>query len=242
MRKALGASMAAVACCVAGAASAQEFFFVWRAAGLYGPYADDRLATPSDAEVMAAWPAAAAARKLSGNALAACKADVDGKLSNCRLMVARPGNAGFGEALLALAPKYRLKPAGAGGRPAGADVLITADWPVPDVAPSWRVEPKPGDFQTTLTDAAWRAQGPMFVVMNCLLGKLGTLYQCVVVYQDPPGKGLGAMALRFSDYLRFKPALRDGKPIAVGLTIPFNFQKIKRYPSPTEAAVPPPKN
>ena len=200
--------------------------------GLHGPYADQIMSEPSDAQILAAWPAAAAARQTPGNAIAACKADLAGRLSDCRLMVARPANAGFGEALLALAPRYRLRYAAEGKRPAAADVLISASWPVPDVAPSWRVEPKPGDFMTTFTDAAWRSQGPLFAVMNCLLGKLGTLYQCVVVDQDPPGKGLGEMTLRFASYLRFKPAMLRGKPIPVGLTIPFNYRAERRFAPP----------
>jgi hypothetical protein len=181
---------------------------------------------------MAAWPAAAAARKQSGNALAACKADMAGKLSGCRLMVERPSNAGFGEALLALAPKYRLRYAAEGARPAQADVLISASWPVPDTVPDWRVQPKPGDFMTSATDAVWRTNGPLYAVMNCLLGKLGTLYQCMVVYQDPPGVGLGEMTLRFAPYLQFKPAMLSGKPMPVGLTIPFNYRNDKRFPPP----------
>ena len=213
----------------AGPATAQDFG-VWTAAGLHGPYAGDRLSTPSDADVMAAWPATAAARKLPGNALAACKADIAGKLSGCRLMVERPAHADFGEALLALAPKYRLRYAPEGARPAQADVLISASWPVPDTAPDWLVAPRDGDFSTSSTDAAWRHNGPELSVMNCLLGKLGTLFQCVVVYQDPPGIGLGEMSLRFASYLRFKPATLDGRPMPVGLTIPFNWKAERRFP------------
>jgi hypothetical protein len=213
----------------AGPTTAQDFG-VWTAAGLHGPYAGDRLSTPSDADVMAAWPATAAARKLPGNALAACKADIAGKLSGCRLMVERPAHADFGEALLALAPKYRLRYAPEGARPAQADVLISASWPVPDTAPDWLVAPRDGDFSTSSTDAAWRHNGPELSVMNCLLGKLGTLFQCVVVYQDPPGIGLGEMSLRFASYLRFKPATLDGRPMPVGLTIPFNWKAERRFP------------
>jgi hypothetical protein len=213
----------------AGGAAAQEIGH-WRAAMLHGPYAEEMLATPSDAEVMTAWPSKAAGRKDPGNALAACKADVAGQLSDCRLMVERPAKAGFGEALLSLAPKYRLREAAEGKRPAAADVLISASWPVPDVAPDWQVQPAAGDFSTSSTPAAWRHDGPELAVMNCLLGKLGTLYQCAVVYQDPPGIGLGEMTLRFATYLRFKPAMLGGKPIAVGLTIPFNWKSAHRPP------------
>ena len=214
---------------LAGPAAAMDIG-PWHAAMLHGPYAADVLSTPSDAEVMAAWPAVARARKTPGNAIALCKADVAGRLSGCQVVVQRPASAGFGEALVSLAPRYRLRYAAEGARPAAADVLISASWPVPDTAPDWRVAPKDGDFMTSSTDAAWRHDGPERSVMNCLLGKLGTLYQCVVVYQDPPGIGLGEMSLRFASYLRFKPAMLGGKPVPVGLTIPFNWKAERRFP------------
>jgi hypothetical protein len=214
---------------LAGPAAAMDIG-PWRAAMAHGPYAADVISTPSDAEVMAAWPAASKARGTPGNAIALCKADVAGRLSGCQVMVQRPGGAGFGEALVSLAPRYRLRYAPEGARPAAADVLISATWPVPDTAPDWRVAPKDGDFATSSTDAAWRHDGPELSVMNCLLGRLGTLYQCTVVYQDPPGIGLGEMSLRFADYLRFKPAMLSGKPVPVGLTIPFNWKSERRFP------------
>jgi len=228
----LGALIAGL---ISGGAAAQDIG-VWRAAMLHGPYAGDLLSTPTDAEVTAAWPAVAAERKTPGDALAVCRADMAGRLSGCTLMVERPAKAGFGEALLSLAPKFRLRYASEGARPSAADVLISASWPVPDTAPDWRVKPKPGDFMTSATDAAWRYDGPEFSVMNCLLGKLGTLYSCMVVYQDPPGIGLGKMTLRIADYLRFNPAQLDGKPVPVGLTIPFKWKAERRFPPPATPA------
>jgi hypothetical protein len=214
---------------LAGPTAAVEVPF-WAPAEVQGPYADQRLSTPSDAEVMAAWPAAAAARKTPGNAIAACKADQTGELRACRVMVQRPAGAGFGDALMALVPKYRLKPAKAGDRPTAADVLITASWPIADAPPNWLVQPKPGDFATTGTQHVWNSTTPIRADMNCLLGKLGTLYQCVVVYQDPPGTGFGAMVLRLAPYLKFKPAMLNGQPVAVGLTLPWKSVNERRFP------------
>jgi hypothetical protein len=231
MRRAFGTAVAAVACCLAGGAVAGDLQG-WRPAGLHGPYADEVRSRPSDAELLAVWPATAAARKLPGDAIAACKANLAGELSDCRIMVQRPAKAGFGDALLSLAPKYRLQPAAAGVRPPLADVLISASWPIPDVAPDWLVEPKPGDFATSGNKAFQHRDGPASAYMHCLLGKLGTFYQCVVVYQDPPGIGLGQMLLRFATYLKFKPAMLNGKPLPVGVTFGFNFYKAKSIDAP----------
>ena len=47
--------------------------------------------------------------------------------------------------------------------------------------------------------------------MNCLLGKLGTLYQCAVVYQDPPGIGEWRLAAVIdTDANAARIVLRDG--------------------------------
>ena len=179
---------------------------------------------------MAAWPAAAAAHKTPGNAIAACKADLMGELRDCRVMVQRPASAGFGDALLGLASKYRLKPAETIERPRAADVLIAASWPIPDTPPAWRVEPKSGDFATTASKAVWNSDKPIRAEMNCLLGKLGTLYQCVVVYQEPPGTGFGAMVLRLAPYLKFKPATLQGQPLPVAVTLPWNSRASRHDP------------
>jgi hypothetical protein len=196
------------------------------AASLYAPPSADEVASaPSDAEVTAAWPAKAAAQRTPGSAVAHCLTGPSGVLSDCQLTVQRPSNGEFGAALLALAPKYRLKPVPEAKRPAGTGVVITATWPVADTPPNWRVPPKPGDFATTATTAAWKSGETGRVVMNCMLGKLGTLYQCMVVYQHPAGKGFGTMMLRFADYLRLKPALLAGKPVLSGVNIVFDLEK-----------------
>lgn len=192
------------------------------AASLFGPFAGDLVSSPGKAEVEAAWPARARAKGLGGSAVARCLVDIGGELSGCQVMLER-SHAGFGAALVSLAPKFRLKYAAEGKRPAASEAIITASWPVFDTAPDWRTPPKPGDLSTTTTPAAWRTGKPGYAVMNCLEGRLGTLYDCVAVYQDPPGKGFGAMLLRFQGLLRLKPAMVTGKPVETGLNIAITF-------------------
>ncbi len=195
----------------------------WAPAGFTAPFDDETAQVPTREELMAAWPKSAAARKLEGDALARCKVDLTGALSDCQVVVERPARAGFGDALLSLASHYRLAPAAESGRPADASVLIDASWPVPDTRPAWRVEPKAGDFATTASPRFWRSGQPGVVVMNCLLGLQGTLYDCKVVFQSPEGMGLGQMTLRFAPYLLYKPALLDGKPVRIGVSLPFRW-------------------
>ncbi|MFI4966271.1 MAG: hypothetical protein ACHP9T_12985 [Caulobacterales bacterium] len=207
---------------LATAASAQQFGQP-EAASLFGPAAEDLASRPSNAEVMAAWPEKARAKGVGGSAVAHCLADMAGVLSDCKIMLER-SHAGFGQALLSLAPRFHLRYAAEGQRPEHVDAIITASWPVFDTPPDWRTPPKPGDFSTTTTVAAWRTGEPGAAVMNCLEGRLGTLYDCMAVYQDPPGKGFGAMLLRFQGFLRLKPALIGGKPVETGVNIVMTFR------------------
>jgi hypothetical protein len=218
VRKTIGQlALGALALCAAGTAAAQELGEPGPAS-LYGAPPQDIAALPTAADIVAIWPPAASARKSEGSAVASCSAVPSGALTDCRVMLER--GSGFGAALVALAPKYRLKPAAEGS---ARTVVVTAAWPVADTPADWRVQPKPGDFVTTATDAIAHEHLSGRAVMNCLVGKLGTTYQCMVIYQDPPGKGFGTLLLRFAAYLKLKPALLAGRPISYGVNIPMNF-------------------
>ena len=203
-------------------ASAQELSGLG-ATHIYGPAVGDVARLPTDAEVMAAWPAAAKARGLEGSAVMRCVADMAGVLSGCQVMLER-SHAGFGQALLSLAPLYRLRYAPEGKREPQSPVMISATWPAPQTPVDWQVPPKPGDFATAATPGAWRSGGKGLAVMNCLAARLGALHDCEVIYQEPASKGFGAMALRFQGFLRLKPATVDGKPTPSGLDVIFAFR------------------
>ena len=196
----------------------------WRPAYFAGPFADQAVAAPTNAELIATWPATAAARRTPGNALARCKAAPSGALSDCRISIERPAGAGFGAALLALAPRYRLLPVLTDrDRPGEADVFIQANWPPADTAPDWQVAPQPGDFAITPTEQVRHFGKPGYALMNCLLGPLGAAHDCRVAYDDPHGIGFAQMALMFGPMLRLKPARRDGVPVPVAINIAWHF-------------------
>ncbi|THD62879.1 hypothetical protein [Phenylobacterium sp.] len=206
---------------LAGPAAAQHLSGLG-ATHVYGPVADQLATQPSDDEVMAAWPARARAKDLGGSAVMRCVADSAGALSGCHVMLER-SHAGFGDALVSLAPKYRLKPAEPGQRPDGAEVVVTATWPAPETPVDWQTAPKAHDFATTMTPAVQRSGGRGVAVMNCLAAQMGALHDCTVVYQAPAAVGYGTMALRFQGFLQLKPATLQGKRIASGVDIVFNF-------------------
>jgi TonB family protein len=68
------------------------------------------LRRPSAAEILAAWPAAAKARRRGGGAQLACTLGGNGRLYDCRLLEEGPPGAGFGAATLRMAALYRFVP------------------------------------------------------------------------------------------------------------------------------------
>ena len=59
------------------------------------------------------------------------------------------------------------------------------------------------------------------VQVSCIVGPDG-LVQSVQVIQDP-GMGLGEKAVEAVKQWRFKPAMKDGKPVAVSFTMEISF-------------------
>ena len=186
------------------------------AASLHSSPPRELAALPSDAEVGAATPP----HKAEGSAAAHCMATSTGTLEGCTVMLQRGGPA-FGQALLSLAPKYRLRPVADGA--AATDVVISASWPVVDTQATWQTPPKDGDFATSSTPAVFKYGKPGSAVLNCLVGRLGTTYDCMVTQQHPPGIGMGTMVLRLAPYLKLKPALVGGKPTPAAINIPFHI-------------------
>lgn len=210
-----GGLAGALALGVAGAAAGQEIGKPG-AASLHASPSRDVAALPTDAEVTAAAPP----RKAEGSAAAHCTATPAGTLEACTVMLQRGGPA-FGQALLSLAPRFRLRPAADGA--AATDVVISASWPVVDTQATWQVPPKDGDFATSSTPAVFKYGKPGSAVLNCLIGRLGTTYDCMVTQQQPAGIGMGTMVLRLAPYLKLKPAMVGGKATPAAINIPFHI-------------------
>jgi protein TonB len=70
---------------------------------------------PSAAEVAAAYPPAAKAKRVAGDVSLACTLDADGWLRACKVASETPAGQGFGQAALTLASAFRMSPLTAGG-------------------------------------------------------------------------------------------------------------------------------
>ncbi|HEX8231770.1 MAG TPA: TonB family protein [Caulobacteraceae bacterium] len=80
-------------------------------------------ALPTEDEVALSYPRSAFERRVGGEAAMRCQVEAGGALGGCRIVRESPPGEGFGLAVLALAPKFRLKPATADGSPAAGGVI-----------------------------------------------------------------------------------------------------------------------
>lgn len=62
------------------------------------------------------------------------------------------------------------------------------------------------------------------VVIACSVALSGMAENCRVVSESPEGRGFGEAALKASKVMRFRPAMRDGRPVAdAWVSVPLNF-------------------
>ncbi|WP_354297451.1 TonB family protein [Phenylobacterium koreense] len=86
---------------------------------------------PGGQEILAAYPGAPRSLLISGWARLACRLDKMGLLTECKVVLERPADLGFGAAALSLVPRYRLAPRLMAQGAGGESVALT----VPFVAP-----------------------------------------------------------------------------------------------------------
>lgn len=62
------------------------------------------------------------------------------------------------------------------------------------------------------------------VVISCTARKDGTLKDCAVVEETPPGEGVGVAALKLMSLFRLRPQTKDGQSVEGGsVRVPIRF-------------------
>lgn len=103
-----------------------------RSVRLTGPGLDPTK-LPSREDLVRVFPAKASAEKRIGKASMSCRVLTDGALADCRVVSEVPPGYGFGQAAVALASKFRAKPATLNGQPLGGVEISFAL----DFNPAW---------------------------------------------------------------------------------------------------------
>ena len=84
---------------------------------------------PSREDLVRVFPARASAEKRDGKAMMSCRVLQDGALADCRVISEIPPGYGFGQAAIALASKFKAKPATLDGQPlGGAEIRFALDF------------------------------------------------------------------------------------------------------------------
>jgi hypothetical protein len=208
-------------------------------------------ATPSYAEVVAAYPAKAKTGMVGGSAILQCAFKDEGRLSGCAVQSDKPTGYGFGNAALTLTNRFQAPSKTADGKSTkGAFVTVSVFFTagmldgtgVYVTAAPWVASPTPEMFARGFPAKA-RAAGVTSsrVVLSCLVGSNGALTDCSVKEENPADLGFGEASLALAPQFVMKLWGDDGQPM-VGrrINLPVRYQMQVKAASNAPASPPTP--
>ena len=164
------------------------------------------IAAPTTADMAAAWPNTAPPALAEVSVRVQCGFSPDTSLTGCRLLSEDPEGYGLGATALKLTEKFRTRGAlMEDALLAKARIFLRFDFLNPaklGPGPAWVDKPSwvsfiPEDRMTALYPTAAADAGIKTgrVVVACTVALDGTLANCALESEDPPGKGFGQAAL-----------------------------------------------
>ena len=197
--------------------------------GAAGPKSDAKplsiwAAEPSPEQIAAQLPEPARRSEAGGYAAMRCKVTADAGLTACRLVQETPSGLGLGQALLALAPHYRAKPAAEKGPEPGSDVIADLSTLRMDKPADWQRKPSPYDLLAVWPKKASAKGIGGKALIHCLVSVQGALYDCFVVSESPAGENFGTAAIALTPQFLMRPATLNGKPVVSTVGMPITWQ------------------
>ncbi len=196
---------------------------------------------PTAAEVIAAYPKGAWAKKVIGQVVLRCAIDFNGHLTECDVITEQPYGSGFGSAARSLSKRFSVLIGGTDRKlihtlrvnvpvhfvPTAASdpprYLAKADW-------TKTVDPKVAvaAFPAKAADAGLAVGRAS---LDCLVAAGGQLDACTVLREDPAGMDFGPSALAIAPALAVNPWTDDGLP-AEGARVRFVIRVDKEADPP----------
>lgn len=201
------------------------------------------LSAPSYAEVAAAYPEEAKAKKVGGRVTLNCAFKADGRLSGCETVSEEPERLGFAKAAKILSDRF-VAPAVLpdGSKLAGLLTQIPFTFGVEMLDPErrlvgkpiWAAMPPPADFNGGYPDAAKRAGvATGRAVLLCDIAAGGRLSGCSTQSEEPAGLGFGDAALALSGGFLLRPWTVEGLPVVGGkVKVPIRYNAPAPPPAP----------
>jgi TonB family protein len=202
---------------------------------------------PDEGVLAALYPDSARPLNLRGETSMSCRITASGTFTDCVIVSEAPAGRGFGRATLQAARYFRMRPTLADGRSvAGYLVEVSLAWapppppmPVPGPGsertaspsspagpspqavsnPDWGRMPTGDDLARVYPRPALSRGLSGRTKMSCKVRKDGTLTDCAIVQEDPPGYGFGDATLAVARYFRMTPTTADGKSVEGGTVI-----------------------
>ena len=195
------------------------------------------LSVPTREDMAIAYPAAAAAKKLSGKVSLRCMIRKNGGVIGCETGAENPKSMGFKKAAMALVPKFQVDVATAPKKMLSAyidlafdfdpSVLETSDAVKKPTITAYEVfsAPKPAEFAAAFPKPALAAgvkSGE--ATLTCDVGEAGRLEHCATTSETPTALGFGDAAIGLGNQVRVNAWTRAGQPlIGAKLVLPIRL-------------------
>lgn len=175
----------------------------------------------------------------AGRAMMDCTVQAGGAVGDCHVTLERPAGVGLGQAILSLAPDYRMDLSAPRGPRVGGSVILSLSAFKTDTDPDWLRKPTEDEVMGVWPTKAWaRARGGEGVI-NCLVSLQGALFDCAVIHETPPGEHFGDAALALSPQFLMRPGRLNGQPVVSPVSVPvhFNMEPGSRPPPLSSGAI-----
>ncbi len=194
------------------------------------------MSSPTAKDYADAYPAATAGEPADGAARVYCTVTDAGELTACEVKEESIVGQGLGQAVLALAPKFKMAPLSMDGQAVGGKLVelylrIRPPPPSPPpgvrlvVHPTWVARAAGVDAAKYYPVRALRMGVEGDATLQCGIDAQGLLANCVITCEFPKGSEFGGASLALSALFQMELVDKDGQSVVGGMVrLPINWR------------------